>query len=276
MEKSVAEPHVTSVARDPSIPGPVQVSGDLLFMFTGLVQAIGAIQRLESHGANTRLWIRRPREGFENLVAGESVAVNGVCLTVEAFDANAMSLFVSSETIERTAIRRYRAGDRLNLERAMALGDRLGGHLLTGHVDAVGRFLGAQPRGEDYWCRFEIPDPRWNAYMVEKGSIAIDGVSLTIASLDADATAGANRPARLAASIIPFTWRHTTLHELRPNDPVNLEFDLIGKYILRWLEARSQGAPSTPSTASIPSTASTPSTASGGVTLESLRKAGFL
>jgi len=220
-------------------------------MFTGLIQAIGAIERIETAGVNRRLWIERPSEGFDSLVRGESVAVDGACLTVETFDGRCFGLFASAETLERTTLGRRRVADRVNLERSLALGDRLGGHLVLGHVDGVGRFVGAQRRGEDFWCEFDILDSRWQPYLVEKGSIAVDGISLTVASLEGD---------RFGVAVIPFTWHHTTLSERQPGDPVNLEFDLIGKYILRWLATREAPAAPAPS----------------GVTLETLRQAGFV
>jgi len=218
-------------------------------MFTGIIQTVGRIERIESAGVNRRLWIARPSEGFENVALGESVAVSGACLTVETLNDRGLGLFVSAETLDRTTLGRLRAGDRVNLERALGVGDRLGGHLVTGHVDGVGRFQSARRRGEDYWCEFEIPEARWRPYLVEKGSVALDGISLTVAAIDGD---------RFAAAIIPFTWDHTTLSLRRPGDPVNLEFDLIGKYVLRWLETRGS-AP-----------------ASSGLTLQSLREAGFV
>ena len=220
-------------------------------MFTGLIQSVAAIERVESAGVNRRLWIARPSQGFDGLALGESISVDGACLTVERDDGRQVGLFASAETLDRTTLGRRRAGDRVNLERALSLGDRLGGHMVTGHVDGVGRFVSVQRRGEDFWCEFEIPDSRWRLHLVEKGSVAVDGISLTVASLEGD---------RFGVSVIPYTWQHTTLNERRPGDAVNLEFDLIGKYILRWLESR---GPATGSAAS-------------GVTLDSLRQAGFL
>jgi len=217
-------------------------------MFTGLIGAVARIERIETTGVNRRLWIARPAEGFENLALGESIAVDGACLTVETVSPDRMGLFASAETLERTTLGAKREGDRVNLERSLALGDRMGGHIVTGHVDGVGRFLGAEKRGEDFRCDFEIPEPRWRPYVVEKGSVAIDGISLTVAALDGD---------RFSVAVIPFTWEHTTLGLRRPGDRVNMEFDIIGKYILRHLEARG-GRES-----------------SSGVTLESLRDAGF-
>lgn len=219
-------------------------------MFTGLIQAIGTIDRIESSGVNRRLWIRHPREGFEKLVLGESIAVGGACLTVETIGDGAMGLFASSETLERTTLGARSAGGRVNLERALAFGDRLGGHLVSGHVDCVGRFLGAEKRDEAYWCNFEIPDPAWRPYLVFKGSIAVDGISLTVAALEGD---------RFSVAAIPVTWDCTTLADLRPGGGVNLEFDMVGKYILRWMESREPGAQPD----------------SGGLDLEKLRQAGF-
>jgi len=229
----------------------VQVSGDFLFMFTGLIQAVGTIERTEAGGVNRRLWIARPPQGFDTLALGESVAVDGACLTVEKLDHQRIAFFASAETLDRTTLGHRHSGDRVNLERSLALGDRLGGHLVLGHVDGVGRFVGAQRRGEDFWCEFEIPESRRRPYLVEKGSIAVDGISLTVASLEGE---------RFAVAAIPYTWQHTTLSDRRPGDPVNLEFDLIGKYILRWLETHGQSS----------------GPVSSGMTLEFLRQAGFV
>ena len=220
-------------------------------MFTGLIQAIGTIERIETRGRNRRLWLARPADGFDGLDLGESLAVDGACLTVESLDGRRLGLFASAETLGRTTIGRRRPGDRVNLERALRVGDRLGGHFVTGHVDAVGRFLGAQPRGEDFWCEFAVADPRWRPYLVEKGSVAVDGISLTVAALDGE---------RFSVAVIPFTWSHTTLHARRSGDPVNLEFDLVGKYILRWLEAGGRRGGEPPR----------------GLTLETLMEAGFI
>jgi riboflavin synthase len=220
-------------------------------MFTGLIEAAAAIERIEASGVNRRLWITHLSEGSNSPALGESVAVDGACLTVEHLDGRRVGLFASAETLERTTLGRRRIGDRVNLERSLSLGDRLGGHLVMGHVDGVGRFLSVQRRGEDFWCEFEIPAPRWRPFLVEKGSVAVDGISLTVASLEDD---------RFAVSIIPYTWQHTTLHERRPGDSVNLEFDLIGKYILRWLAMREQPGGPPP----------------GGVSLDILRQAGFV
>lgn len=220
-------------------------------MFTGIIKAVGRIERIEARGENRRLWIGRPAQGFDGLELGESVAVDGACLTVEQLTGGQIGLFASRETLERTTLGTKRAGDRVNLERSLAMGDRLGGHLVAGHVDGVGRFIGAQPIGEDRICEFEIPSAHWRPYLVEKGSIAIDGISLTVAGLKGD---------RFTVAVIPYTWENTTLSDRRAGDRVNMEFDLVGKYIIRWLETRDE-----PERGRL-----------AGVTLESLRQAGFI
>ncbi len=224
-------------------------------MFTGLIQSTATIVRVESAGDNRRLEIARPA-GWSALAAGDSIAVDGACLTIERCSDRTLTLFASAETLHRTTLGGRIAGQRVNLERALSLGDRLGGHLVTGHVDDVGRFVGAAKRGEDFWCEFEVASSRWLPYLVEKGSVAVDGISLTVAALHG---------ARFAVSVIPFTWQHTTLHERRSGDPVNLEFDLIGKYILRWLELRGE-SPGSAAAAPPPDP----------VTLELLQRAGFV
>ncbi|MBM3334002.1 riboflavin synthase [Candidatus Sumerlaeota bacterium] len=227
-------------------------------MFTGLIQAVGTIERIETTGPNRRLWIATPAQGFDSLADGESVAVDGACLTVERIVGGRIAMFVSAETLARTTLGSRRAGDPVNLERSLALGERLGGHIVLGHVDGVGRLLGAQPRGEDFWVQVEATDQRWLPYLVEKGSIAVDGISLTIAAIEGN---------RIGVAIVPYTWRHTTIGKRRAGDLVNLEFDLIGKYVVRWLEMRGQ-APSSAGNVS-------PEAASGDLTIEFLRQAGF-
>ena len=239
-------------------PAPNLVSGDLCYMFTGLIQAVGTIERIETVGPNRRLWIAGPAQEFDSLAAGESVAVDGACLTVEKIVGRRMEMFVSAETLARTTLGSRRAGDPVNLERSLALCDRLGGHFVLGHVDGVGRFLGAQPRGEDFWVQVEVPDQHCLPYLVEKGSIAVDGISLTIAAVEGN---------RFSVAIVPYTWQRTTVSERRSGDLVNLEFDLIGKYVVRWLEMRGQASSS--------ARKASPEAASGDLTIEFLRQAGF-
>jgi len=201
-------------------------------VFTGIVEAIGQIEAVRAGREASRLRVAGPA-GFGPLELGESVAVNGVCLTVERADGAAFEADVSAETLSRTTLGRMRAAASVNLERALALGGRLGGHLVTGHIDAVGAIRSLVPRGDSWELSVDAPAPVLDL-CVEKGSVAVDGLSLTVAGLD-------ERGFRCA--IVPHTFRSTTLRRLGPGDPVNLEADLIGKYVKRLLGLESGGPP---------------------------------
>src|SRR5437763_12571256 len=194
-------------------------------MFTGLVEVLGRVQRVEADGTGRHLVITAPPLTAE-LTRGESVAVNGACLTVVECDAHACRFQVGPETLHRTNLGELAAGDSVNLERSLRLGDRLGGHLVQGHVDGLGRIAERQQQGEWETVWFACP-PELAAQMVSKGSVAVDGVSLTLVDVAAD---------RFSAALIPHTLAATTLGSKRPGAAVNLETDLIGKYVGRWME----------------------------------------
>lgn len=168
---------------------------------------------------------------FENLEVGESIAVDGICLTAVEPDGARLVLDVSPETLRRTTLGERRAGDPVNLERALRLSDRLGGHLVTGHVDGVCRVARIQEQGPFVELHFSAP-PALLRYVVEKGSVAVDGISLTVASCRADG---------FSVALIPATLKQTTLARRRPGDKVNIETDLLGKYVEKLLAGR--GAP---------------------------------
>jgi riboflavin synthase len=195
-------------------------------MFTGLVDALGTVHAVHPDGAGRRLAIHEPRYR-PDLQLGESVAVSGVCLTVAAFEGEAFVFQAGPETLARTTLGGLRPGDRVNLERSLRAGDRLGGHFVQGHVDGVGRVLERQRDGEWETVWFAAP-PDLAAQLVPKGSVAVDGVSLTVV---------AALPDRFSVALIPHTLAHTTLGGRRPGDPVNLETDILGKYVLKALEA---------------------------------------
>lgn len=190
-------------------------------MFTGIVEEVGTIVAAERLVDATRLVVRAPlvREG---LSLGDSVAVNGVCLTVAALTADAFEVVAVAATLSRTTLGRLGPGHRVNLERAMALGARLGGHLVQGHVDGVGELVSTESLGDSTLMDFSLP-PEVAAVTILHGSITIEGVSLTVNRLPHADVA--------QVSIIPYTWDHTTLSALSPGDAVNLEGDLIGKYV---------------------------------------------
>jgi riboflavin synthase len=188
-------------------------------MFTGIIQQTGTIEAIDRLSAGARVVIRI--DGDDDFARGESVAVNGVCLTVMPQPEGALSTDVSSETLRRTTLGSLKAGTRVNIERALAVGDRLGGHIVQGHVDTVGALVSIEKDGEFAMYRWSFP-PDQAALVVSKGSIAVDGVSLTI--VDPDGTS-------FGAALIPETLRRTNLGASRAGDPVNLEFDMIAKYV---------------------------------------------
>lgn len=190
-------------------------------MFTGLITAVGEIREASVTDAGREFVVAAPYEG---VALGESIACNGACLTVRAAGNGWFSVAAVVTTLERTTIGDWGAGTRLNLERALAVGDRLGGHLVQGHVDGVGRVLATERRGDAWVIDVEVP-AEVDELLVPLGSIAVDGVSLTVNALP--------RPGVLQLSIIEHTLRHTTLGALRPGDGVHLEGDVLAKHLKR-------------------------------------------
>ncbi len=191
-------------------------------MFTGIVEELGRVASLD--GTRLRVACSTVRE---DAGLGASVAVNGVCLTVVQEDGTSLAFDLSEETLRRSALGRLAVGDAVNLERAATLSTRLGGHLVQGHVDGVGRV--ASMRGDPEggaWLTVYVPE-ELRRYLVEKGSMTVDGVSLTVAALDADT---------FSVALIPHTLAVTTFGSARAGDPVNLEVDVIAKYVERLLE----------------------------------------
>jgi riboflavin synthase len=193
-------------------------------MFTGLVEGTGVITGLTPQAEGLRLTVRTSFAAAE-LTLGESVAVAGACLTVVALTPPAAAFEVSPETLKRTTFPLKKVGDRVNLERSLKLGDRLGGHLVTGHVDAVGTVKEVRSGPAHFQLKIELPEAL-SRFVIEKGSIAVDGVSLTV---------NACRGHAFLVNIIPFTAKETTLAALKVGDRVNLETDIIGKYVARLL-----------------------------------------
>ena len=204
-------------------------------MFTGIVQAVGQLVRTMPHGDGLRLVIEVGALGLDDVKPGDSVAVAGCCLTVVAAQGNTLSFDVSAETLRCTA--RLDDGARVNLEKALRLSDRLGGHLVTGHIDAIARVKKVSPDGFSKLITFEL-NSELSPFFVEKGSVAVDGVSLTIVVCDA-MPAGNNShtppPFTFTVALIPYTLEHTTLGSLAEGDPVNVETDVIARYVARWL-----------------------------------------
>ena len=201
-------------------------------MFTGLVEGTGRVVAVGRRGPGARLAIV-PDGPLEGLADGESIAVSGVCLTLSGVPprGEALAFDVSPETLDRSTLGALRPGARVNLERALRADARLGGHFVAGHVDATLPLLDVSPEGDFWRVAFALP-PQISRWVVEKGSIALDGVSLTIASLGSD---------RFDVAVIPATWDRTTLRERRPGDLVNAEADLLAKYVERLLAGRGPG-----------------------------------
>ena len=193
-------------------------------MFTGIVEGTGTVAALAAaaDGSGARLEVEAPWLAGR-LAVGESVAVNGCCVTVAEPTAAGFAADLVAETLRRTALGGLEAGARVNLERPLPLGGRLGGHLVQGHVDGIARVLDRTPVGDGEEVRIELP-PELQRYVVEKGSIAVDGVSLTVAGVG---------PGWFAVALVPHTLEVTTLGERHPGDPVQLEVDVVAKYIER-------------------------------------------
>ncbi|MDE7240565.1 riboflavin synthase [Desulfovibrio sp.] len=223
-------------------------------MFTGIIQCEGDVVSVRREGTERRFRIR-PHEPFDGLTDGESIAVSGVCLSVEAHEQDCFTAYASGETVARTTLGELAPGGRVNLERALALGERLGGHIVSGHVDCVAVVKGVERRGESLCCRLDFP-AAYGREVIPKGSVALDGISLTINAC------GANF---LEVNVIPDTRRRTTMRAWRPGSRVNMETDLVGKYVAHMLGpwSRREGAAAPPARG-------------GGLSLASLREAGFL
>ena len=195
-------------------------------MFSGIVERVGTIEGIERASGGTRL---RIRSGFDqDPAAGDSVSVNGVCLTVERAQAGIVETVAVEETLRRTTLGSLEAGRRVNLERAVRVGDALGGHWVQGHVDGVASIRTVSKNPEDVRVEVEIPEPLLR-YVAEKGSIALDGVSLTVAAI--------TDPIAVVA-LIPYTLSHTIASEYAPGRVVNVEVDIVARYLERLLTAR--------------------------------------
>ncbi|CAK0764340.1 Riboflavin synthase [Gammaproteobacteria bacterium] len=217
-------------------------------MFTGIIQAIGEVAALESRGGDLRLRIRTGRLDLGDVVLGDSIAVNGVCLTAVDLPGDGFWADVSSETLSRTLLRHLNRGSRVNLEKALTPTTRLGGHLVSGHVDGVGTIVSR--RAEARSIRFVIAAPAAIArYIAEKGSICVDGVSLTVNGVDG---------AMFDLNIVPHTLVETIIGEYVPGRAVNLEVDVIARYLERLLLGERAAQPQ------------------GGITREMLAEAGFI
>ena len=204
-------------------------------MFTGLVEAVGIVVSLESRGEQARLTVELPFAS--ELKPGDSVAINGCCLTVAELSTAGVSFDLLAQTLKVTSLGGLSACSKVNLERAMMVGDRFGGHFVQGHVDATGRITRLEASGQDHIVAVSLP-PEIHQLCVDKGSLAIDGISLTIAEL----TEG-----EAVFWITPHTWEFTHLHASRIGQAVNLEADMLAKYVAKLVSARLPGSSTLPS-----------------------------
>lgn len=196
-------------------------------MFSGIIEEIGEIKAISSGIDSKKLEIKAEKV-LKDLKIGESMNINGACQTVTEVKPDYFMVEAVKETLKRTNLSRLKKGDRVNLERALKLSDRLGGHLLSGHIDCTTEIKSISPAGDSLIFEFLLPS-EYLSLIIEKGSIAVEGISLTIAEL---------RKSSFTVSVIPFTLQMTTLKEKKVKDIVNLEFDLLGKYVKRVLEEK--------------------------------------
>jgi len=191
-------------------------------MFTGIIEEIGQIKKIEIKNQGAFLTIKAEKI-LSDIKVGDSIAVNGACLTVVSYSKEAFSAELSNETLEKTALSQHQTNKWVNLERALKLGDRLGGHMVSGHVDCTGVLSDSYQAGDNLVLEFEYPEA-YAKYLIVKGSITVDGISLTVASIDKN---------RFQIWVIPHTISQTTLENITKGTLVNLEFDLVGKYLER-------------------------------------------
>lgn len=193
-------------------------------MFTGIIETVGEVTEVKPTPSGFRL--RLSTDLSAGLSPGESIAVNGVCLTIVSADADGVHMDVSPETIRVSTLGSLKRGGAVNMERPMRADARIGGHFVQGHVDATGTIEEIRKDGDAWWLTVKYP-PSLAAQIVRKGSIALDGISLTVAGVD---------DKRFDVQVIPFTWEHTNLRFAKVNDPVNIECDILGKYVLRAID----------------------------------------
>lgn len=201
-------------------------------MFTGIIEELGTVQRLEPRAAGARLAVRCLTV-LADLTQGGSIAVNGVCLTASALTADSFSSDLAPETLERSNLGDLKAGSRVNLERPVTPVTRLSGHIVQGHVDAAGEITALDALGDgNYWLKVRVPEAL-DRYLVHKGSIALDGISLTIAAVEAGPVVG--------VTIIPHTFANTTLSAARVGSRINIEIDVLAKHVEKLLSLRNAG-----------------------------------
>jgi riboflavin synthase len=202
-------------------------------MFTGIIEEVGRVIEVSQRNGNRRLLVSSSQIA-NDVKIGDSVAVSGVCLTAIDIKSNSLAFDLAAETWDRTSLSRIKPGALVNLELPMRANGRFGGHIVQGHVDGTGRFLALDriPNADDYWLRIEIPADLAR-YVISKGSLAIEGISLTVARIEAT---------EVTVAIIPHTVEMTNLKSLQPGDPVNLEVDMIAKYVEKMMRGESSNS----------------------------------
>jgi riboflavin synthase len=190
-------------------------------MFTGIIESLGKIDSIETHGTNKTFWVTSPISG--ELKVDQSISHNGVCLTVEERKEGAHRVTAIRETLEKTNLSHWQPGDLVNLERCLLMNGRLDGHIVQGHVDTTATCLDRKDLQGSWEFRFEFPK-KFSRLVIEKGSICLNGISLTIFKV---------KKTRFDIAVIPYTFEHTNIQSLNPGSKVNLEFDMIGKYVAR-------------------------------------------
>lgn len=201
-------------------------------MFTGLIEEVGTIARVESSAAGSRIRVNAAKV-LEGVQLGDSIAVDGACMTVIDFDGQSFSFEASPESLSKTNFSSFQSGKRVNLERPLTPSSRIGGHYVTGHVDGLGKVISRQEQGNSVIFTFEVPTDEMAALLVPKGSMAILGISLTVNTVERN---------RFSVAIIPHTLTHTNLGDYQPGDAVNIETDLLGKYVQRLMSGQAAGA----------------------------------
>ncbi|MEJ7739949.1 MAG: riboflavin synthase [Chitinophagaceae bacterium] len=195
-------------------------------MFTGIIEAMGTVASMHDHGTNKTFWINS--EISSQLKVDQSLSHNGVCLTVEEVRLDAHRVTAVQETATKSNLGSWKLSDKINLERCLPMNGRLDGHMVQGHVDATGILLGKDDLQGSWQLSFSFP-PAYSALIIEKGSICLNGISLTVFDVT---------PARFNVAIIPYTYLNTNLRHMKPGDTVNLEFDIIGKYVVRFMQLK--------------------------------------
>ena len=194
-------------------------------MFSGIIEAVGTVREFV-HGEESATMVVETDSKLRNLEDGESIAVNGVCLTVTEFNDSVFRMDLGTETLNKTSFKNVKSGDRVNLERSLTFSSKISGHFVSGHIDQVGKVISIEEKPGEVLLKFSHP-PFLSPYIMEKGSIALDGISLTVFNCKENS---------FNVSIIPFTWSHTNLNARKIGDLINIECDMIGKYVYKACE----------------------------------------